>query len=475
MVAAVVLAAVVRFAGLGSDPLDAAEASQSIAAWWTVEPSSEALSRLAPRPESGLLLGLDAAVFWLTDSPSDLVARWIPALAGTALLLVALVALRAESRLAAVAVVILLAVDPWLVAASRRASGAILGAGAAVACYLLLRRLVTAAPTAALATTVRRQWIWWAVSAGLLLVCGSTAWDFLPPILLVTLVATRGPSRLGSPRPSAGAVLGAAVTAAVLGSTTGLLQWGGPALLSWSLESWLSSWTGSWREMSLATVTHASAAVALYQIALAALAAWGVWRTWNRDQRSGAAGPSPDLALALLVWLTWGAAMQLRSGGGPDVWLALEVPMLLAAALGLEHLLTTLERGNASVGRRIALGAFGALSLAAAVAGISGVPRPAPALPAARLLAGDLLVLLERPASERPRVDVVTGPRIDGVLAWYLREVPARWVASANESPDDPMRVVVVSATLPRDAAHPPSPAYALRAQGDSVSVVELR
>jgi hypothetical protein len=37
------------------------------------------------------------------------------------------------------------------------------------------------------------------------------------------------------------------------------------------------------------------------------------------------------------------------------------------------------------------------------------------------------------------------------------------------------MRVVVVSATLPRDAAHPPSPAYALRAQGDSVSVVELR
>ena len=37
MVAAVILAAVVRFAGLGSDPLDAAEASQSVAAWWTVE------------------------------------------------------------------------------------------------------------------------------------------------------------------------------------------------------------------------------------------------------------------------------------------------------------------------------------------------------------------------------------------------------------------------------------------------------
>ncbi|HEX2463402.1 MAG TPA: hypothetical protein VHR17_02180, partial [Thermoanaerobaculia bacterium] len=68
MVVAVVLAAVVRFAGLGSDPLDAAEASQSIAAWWTVEAASEAISRLTPRPESGLLLGLDAALFWLTDS-----------------------------------------------------------------------------------------------------------------------------------------------------------------------------------------------------------------------------------------------------------------------------------------------------------------------------------------------------------------------------------------------------------------------
>src|SRR3546814_4758214 len=70
------------------------------------------------------------------------------------------------------------------------------------------------------------------------------------------------------------------------------------------------------------------------------------------------------------------------------------------------------------------------------------------------------------PVAERPRVDVVTGPNIDGVLAWYLCDVPSRWVASANESPDDPIRVVVVSTTLPRDAAHAPLPAYALSTIG---------
>jgi hypothetical protein len=48
-------------------------------------------------------------------------------------------------------------------------------------------------------------------------------------------------------------------------------------------------------------------------------------------------------------------------------------------------------------------------------------------------------------------------------------------VASASEAPDDPIRVVVVSATRPRDAAQAQSPAYALSTQGDRVSVVELR
>ena len=477
MVVALVLAAVVRFAALGGDALDAGEASQSVAAWWTVTPPSEALSRLAPRPESGLLLGLDAALFWLTDSASDLVARWIPALAGTALVVLALVLLRAESRSVAAPVVILLAVDPWLVAASRRASGAILGAGAAVVCYLLLRRLTMAAPTAAVATIARRQWIWWAASAGLLLVSGSTAWDFLPPIVAGALMAGRSARLLGSPRPGAGAMVAAAAVTAVAGATSGLMQWRGPALLSSSLESWLSSWTGAWREMSLASISRASAGVLLYQVAIAALAAWGLWRAWNQGERRSTSGFSRDHSLILLLWLGWGAAMQLRSSAGPDVWLALEVPMLLAAALGLEPLLTQLERGGGSVAQRIALGAFGALALAAALAGTTGVPRPAPALPSARRIGGDLLVLLERPAAERPRIDVVTGPSIDGVLAWYLREVPARWVASAGESLDGAARVLVVSTTQPRDRAAEAStaPRYALSVDGDTLDVVELR
>ena len=342
----VVLAAVVRFAGLGSDPLDAAEASQSIAAWWTVEPQSEALSRLAPRPESGLLLGLDAALFWLTDTASDLAARLDPGARGHR-------AGRARARSAAIG-----AARGGSAGGDPARGRSLAGRGVATRqrCDPRRRRgrrLPSALAPArdggadrrARAPSRAASGCWWAASAGLLLVSGSTAWDFLPPIVVGALMAGRGTRLLGSPRPGAGAMLAAAAVTALAGTTSGLLQWRGPALLSSSLESWLSSWTGAFGEMSLASIARASAGVLLYQVALAALAAWGLWRAWNRGERRSTEGPSREDALALLPWLGWGAAMQLRSSAGPDVWLALEVPMLLAAALGLETLLTQLERG----------------------------------------------------------------------------------------------------------------------------------
>jgi hypothetical protein len=475
--AALLFAAVVRFGALGRDPLDPAEAGQSIAAWWTVKPPGEPLSRLAPRPESALLLGLDAAAFWLMDTATDLTARWVPAAAGVTLVLLASVLLRAETGVVSLPIVVLLALDPWLVAASRRASGAILGAGAAIVCWLLLRRLESAAPAAAVADAARRQWMLWSACVGFLLVSGTAAWDFLPPILVAALITLRGARLLGSPRPSASAMLAAAAVTAVVGATSGLLQWRGPALLSSSLESWLGSWNGAWREMSLVSIARASGGVLLYQIVLAALAAWGLWSAWSRGSRRSSEGASREQAKALALWLGWGAAMQLRADGGPDGWLAIEAPMLLAAALAISDWIGRLEHGTWGRTPRLAFGAGVVLALAAALAGTGDVPRPAPALPPARRIGGDVLALLARPAAERPRVDVVAGSDIDATLAWYLRGVPLRWIPSEGEPFDGAFRVLLVSTTLPSDRAEQPSsaPRYAVSAVGDRLHVVELR
>src|SRR5262245_15471569 len=89
-IALLLFAAIVRFAGLGVEPLDPGEASQSIAGWWTVKPAGEQIDRLAPRPESALLLGFDAALFWVLDEATDAGARVIPALAGLAAIALAL-------------------------------------------------------------------------------------------------------------------------------------------------------------------------------------------------------------------------------------------------------------------------------------------------------------------------------------------------------------------------------------------------
>ncbi|HEX2463775.1 MAG TPA: hypothetical protein VHR17_04055, partial [Thermoanaerobaculia bacterium] len=66
---------------------------------------------------------------------------------------------------------------------------------------------------------------------------------------------------------------------------------------------------------------------------------------------------------------------------------------------------------------------------------------------------------------------------IDGVLAWYLREVPVRWVASAGESFDDAPRLVLVSTSTSREAVVEPSgvPRYTIAATRDTIRQVELR
>jgi hypothetical protein len=120
-----------------------------------------------------------------------------------------------------------------------------------------------------------------------------------------------------------------------------------------------------------------------------------------------------------------------------------------------------------------------AIAVAGALAGVRDSRRTSRTLPAARRLAADVAVLRERPAAERPRVEVVTGPAIDAVLAWYLRDVPIAWVASADEGSDETPALVLVSTTTKRDSPQPAQPGaaprYAIAADRDTLHLVELR
>ena len=215
-------------------------------------------------------------------------------------------------------------------------------------------------------------------------------------------------------------------------------------------------------------LAHVSLGVLPYQLALLVLAAWGLLSAWRREGRRYE-------ALTLAVWTGWGLLMQLRGGRGQDVWLALEVPLLLAAALALERALEALERGTVGPGRRIAIATFATLAIGAAFAGTT--LNPSESLPAARRLAGDLATLIARPVAERPRIEVATGPAVDGVLAWYLREVQPQWVSSPSDGSDGAPRVAVTMVARASDQAPEPSsaPRYTLRVRSDAILEVELR
>jgi hypothetical protein len=363
---------------------------------------------------------------------------------------------------------------------------------AAVACHLVLQRVTRAAPTSATWEPARRQWIAWACAVGLLTVSGWLAWAFLPPVLAAAALASARASSGATPawRAPGRVLVGAAVATALAGATTGLLHWRGAELVSISLESWLASFTAG---SATGTVSAASAdlAVIAYELVLGSLAAWGLLRGWRRrpvdGPSAGSSGARPFEVTALGLWLVWGLALQLRPGGGVEDWLAVQVPLLLAAAAGIEELVAVGARrrldpvARRATGQRVAVAVAVAAVLALAGA-LSGVHRLAGArgrdtLPPARRLAEDVAALQERPANELPLVHVVTGPRIDPVLAWYLRSARLRWVASAVVDPAAGPRIVLVSQDLPRDQvpADPVTNRYAIAIDRELVRLVEMR
>ncbi len=155
-----------RIIGLGDAPLTSAEARQALAAWNFINGKADAFIG------SPLLFTANALLFALLGA-NDALARLVPALAGTALVLVPVLWRRELGRLGALVTSALLVVSPSLVFFSRTLDGALLAVTCALVSLAFAWRYITdraahaanlAAIFAALALTAARE-VWTIVLA----------------------------------------------------------------------------------------------------------------------------------------------------------------------------------------------------------------------------------------------------------------------------------------------------------------------
>lgn len=339
----VLLAAVaMRWWGLGAAPLAPHEAAAAWPAWLQANGLSAAD---APEPASALLYTGQLLVFWLS-AVNDAAARWLPALAGVVVVLLAWPLRPVLGRKAALAFAALAAVDTWLVALSRTADGAMPAACCALAVLVWILR-----PDAGrLAGTGA------AVAAGLLLTSGPAGWSLLP-VLALAWWLLRDAS--GIPR----RLLWVAPAAFVLAATAWFAHLGGLAAVGASFSAWLGllaspvadGYPFSWA--ALRTFADEPLALALGLAGLALL-----WRDRRRGHHSLVYG---DWPLFLSLWIGWGLLHLLLPGRSPWALPVLALPLLLAAGHAAAALVERRPQGVEPREAAALLGGLFVLSIAA--------------------------------------------------------------------------------------------------------------
>ncbi|HIC88840.1 MAG TPA: hypothetical protein EYP04_05515 [Anaerolineae bacterium] len=131
------LAAAIRFIGLGAHPLEPFEAQTAWAAWRISQGLS--LNQATLKGLSPLLLGGQVVLFFLVGA-SDALARFWPALAGTVLVLLPYGLCRQLGRGGALAAGLLLALSATTTYFSRHADGAVLAVAAGTSLLVVLIR-----------------------------------------------------------------------------------------------------------------------------------------------------------------------------------------------------------------------------------------------------------------------------------------------------------------------------------------------
>jgi hypothetical protein len=279
----------------------------------------------APTPDSPLLFSLQSALFWLTQG-GDVTARFLPALAGTAMVLVPWLLRPWLGRPAALTVAVLLAIDPWLVAFSRLADSAILSAALTLFALSALARVSLPRAT----EDGRARWLAWAAAAGgLLLVSGPLAWSFMPVLLLFVIMFTLpalGADGMAQARGRTGTLIALFAGAALLGSTAWLARPQGIGYLSRSLDVWLAQF-----EPGDYGPVWAGLRLLADQPFLLVFGFIGLFLLW-RGRRRLLQPPGRSWPLFVTLWLLWGGIWLLLPGRTPQGLLVLGMALLLAAA-----------------------------------------------------------------------------------------------------------------------------------------------
>lgn len=448
------VAALLRLAGLGGEPLSAPEAGRAWFAWTLAQGRTPLpVERLRPAEPSPLL----ETLHWFSSTlgaDSDLAVRLPGALAGLALVVVLLGLAPAIGRVRSLVLAALVAVDPGLIAISRRQGDLALALIVGVLVLVpLLRRWFSAEG----AGTPRLHERGWAFALGLLLAMGWGTWALLPVVLLT--LSCRGPAAVGARASGAGATplpwtlrWGFVGLGSGIGATASFLAW--PLLpdLSSGLTSFLGHFGSGCAEAgggaSFATLLAADpVAFIVGPVALLFLLPGG-WR--GRDRRIG----------ALVLATVWGAGLVAGTRAAPEALGFAILPLLLAIAIVCPGGLRS-ERKRSS--RSLVRAAVAASLVFSAVLSARQLDlrelspwRRLLAPPAdgqIRQLAADLRgessVFARQSFAQLVALDLPPWP--DPLLGWYLRDLDPVWV----EGPAQGAALGPVTALVTRDGGSP--------------------
>ncbi|MFN2200502.1 MAG: hypothetical protein ACK2UO_04815 [Caldilineaceae bacterium] len=342
----------IRFIGLARMPLNGTEAANSWAAWRVAMAVDGPDTGL---PTSVLFLHLQSLIFWL-GANGDAAARVVSAAAGALLILVPWLLRALMGRTAALALCAFFALDPWLVALSRTADGAMLSTLLAILLLALLVDLALshtkqgeekADDDVQVDGRRRRTTILTALVAGLFVTSGQMAWAFAP--VLAAFVALNF-SALRRAVSVDGAVIASFVGAFLVGATGWLIDPAGIGLVSASLTEWIDMVVGS-------EAARTSVVGGLYP------AGWS-WRALAADQplvtllgvggllhmtwrRRTAATVSVRWQVLLWGWLGWGLILNALPGRSPFTLVMLALPLLFGAAYALGEVISAAPVGAA--------------------------------------------------------------------------------------------------------------------------------
>ena len=326
------LAACLRLANLGFLPLTNSEATHALAAA-SVTPSA---SRFVEDEEATALSPayhtLTVPLFHLVDA-SDTGARFLPAMAGLAIVLVPIL-IRRLGRPTAITLSLLFAISPVLITTSRTAGGASLASlGLATAIALLMG--------VEEGEEYRKRIGWAGAALGLALASGATAFQGLMTIGISMIYPLMRRYRSGGKRvgwlKSDTIRWGLWIALAVMaGMATGFgFYLGGIAGLADSLADWITGW-GTAGEIPALT------ALAMVPIYEPLVLLFGILGAYN------ALREKDSLGLAAVGWAIGGLLVMLvypARGGSDLIWVI--IPMATLAARSLVGLVERLTRRTA--------------------------------------------------------------------------------------------------------------------------------